>query len=283
VRFGFGAAHVQPSARATIGLEGIGRAWRNGGVSSSPPPNPLPVPIRTKRITVHGSRDPLPLSSKGAWRRDGGGQGERRVGPRGCECVTANAAVDVLQRTVWETLLSRIGDAAMLHLLSHAFIFWPLPNGCYLQLAGAPLYRCLSPSCASHPVSTLYASLTTTRGPIRSATVRASRGWLAAPLGMRVGKAGKVSVRLRRNAKPAPASRARLPPPVSFLGYAKSSLGDAESSLGDAESSLGDAESSLGDAKSSLGDAESSLGDAKSSLGDAESSLGDAESSLGDV
>jgi hypothetical protein len=54
--------------------------------------------------------------------------------------------VDVLQRPVWSLLLSRIGDAAMLHLLSHSFIFWPLANGCYLQLAGAPLYRCRSPA-----------------------------------------------------------------------------------------------------------------------------------------
>ena len=35
-------------------------------------------------------------------------------------------------------LLSRCGDALMLHLLLHASVFAPLPGGCLLQLSGLP-------------------------------------------------------------------------------------------------------------------------------------------------
>ena len=35
-------------------------------------------------------------------------------------------------------LLARCGDTLMLHLLLHASLFAPLPNGCLLQLSGPP-------------------------------------------------------------------------------------------------------------------------------------------------
>lgn len=38
----------------------------------------------------------------------------------------------------WERLLSRCGDAVMLHTLLHASLFAPLPRGCLLQLSGPP-------------------------------------------------------------------------------------------------------------------------------------------------
>jgi hypothetical protein len=37
-----------------------------------------------------------------------------------------------------QVLLSRCGDALMLHLLLHASVFAPLPGGCLLQLSGLP-------------------------------------------------------------------------------------------------------------------------------------------------
>lgn len=39
------------------------------------------------------------------------------------------------------TLLERCGDAIMLHLLKHASLFAPLPNGCLLQLSGIPAWE----------------------------------------------------------------------------------------------------------------------------------------------
>lgn len=42
------------------------------------------------------------------------------------------------QLCVPQMLLSRCGDAPMLHLLLHASVFAPLPNGCLLQLSGLP-------------------------------------------------------------------------------------------------------------------------------------------------
>lgn len=42
------------------------------------------------------------------------------------------------------TLLERCGDAIMLHLLKHASLFAPLPNGCLLQLSGIPAWEVTS-------------------------------------------------------------------------------------------------------------------------------------------
>lgn len=54
------------------------------------------------------------------------------------EANHSNSSIEVLKSEPWQLLLSRIGDALMLHLLMHAAIFKPLPNGCFLQLTGAP-------------------------------------------------------------------------------------------------------------------------------------------------
>ncbi|KAF8273248.1 hypothetical protein EI94DRAFT_1444363, partial [Lactarius quietus] len=50
-----------------------------------------------------------------------------------------NTIVTALQGSDWERLLGRIGDGAMLHLLTEASIFVPLPNECLCQMAGTPL------------------------------------------------------------------------------------------------------------------------------------------------
>lgn len=52
------------------------------------------------------------------------------------ESCHLNSSVEILRGEPWQLLLSRIGDALMLHLLMHAAIFQPLPNGCFLQLTG---------------------------------------------------------------------------------------------------------------------------------------------------
>ncbi|KAI0300909.1 hypothetical protein BC826DRAFT_890160, partial [Russula brevipes] len=47
-----------------------------------------------------------------------------------------NTIVTALQEPDWERLLGRIGESAMLHLLTQASIFVPLPNECLCQLTG---------------------------------------------------------------------------------------------------------------------------------------------------
>ena len=59
---------------------------------------------------------------------------------REVDCVAANSAVAALKSLLWGILLERIGDTAMLYLLSHTSIFSPLPNRCYLQIAGGPIH-----------------------------------------------------------------------------------------------------------------------------------------------
>jgi hypothetical protein len=54
------------------------------------------------------------------------------------EAYHINSSIEVLKSEPWQLLLSRIGDTLMLHLLMHAAIFKPLPNGCFLQLTGIP-------------------------------------------------------------------------------------------------------------------------------------------------
>ncbi|KAH9575749.1 hypothetical protein CY35_01G126800 [Sphagnum magellanicum] len=58
--------------------------------------------------------------------------------PQGLECKFPNIAVEVVNSQSWVTLLSRVGDETMLHILSHSAIFVPLPNHCFLQVTGLP-------------------------------------------------------------------------------------------------------------------------------------------------
>jgi hypothetical protein len=55
--------------------------------------------------------------------------------------VAPNSAVATIKAPLWGLLLERIGDLVMLYLLRHASLFSPLPNRCYLQIAGAPIHK----------------------------------------------------------------------------------------------------------------------------------------------
>lgn len=57
------------------------------------------------------------------------------------ECYFPNSSVHVLKGPWWQTLHSVVGDVVMLRLLLYASVFWPLENGCYLQLTGRHLYQ----------------------------------------------------------------------------------------------------------------------------------------------
>ncbi len=59
-------------------------------------------------------------------------------GLRTMEAFYPNTTANLLRHNAWERLLACIGDAAMLHLLQHASLFQPAPNGSWLQLSGAP-------------------------------------------------------------------------------------------------------------------------------------------------
>jgi hypothetical protein len=50
-----------------------------------------------------------------------------------------------LEAPAWRRLLTRIGEAAMLHLLADCIVLAPLPNHCYVQLTGRPLRPQLVP------------------------------------------------------------------------------------------------------------------------------------------
>lgn len=60
-------------------------------------------------------------------------------GMHSAEQRSAHTATLTLFAPPWPLLLSRLGDALMLYLLLHACIFVPLPNRCYLQVAGPPV------------------------------------------------------------------------------------------------------------------------------------------------
>ena len=54
------------------------------------------------------------------------------------EAYYPNTTAAALRSPAWQRLLSRVGDGVMMHLLLHCYLFLPLPNGCFLQAAGAP-------------------------------------------------------------------------------------------------------------------------------------------------
>jgi hypothetical protein len=41
----------------------------------------------------------------------------------------------------WEHLLNKVGDSVMIYLLLHTFMFIQLPNNCFLQVSGIPVYK----------------------------------------------------------------------------------------------------------------------------------------------
>lgn len=57
------------------------------------------------------------------------------------EVVAPNSQVELLKQAPWPAIHQAVGDAIMLRLLLHVSIFWPLPNGCYLQLTGPHIFQ----------------------------------------------------------------------------------------------------------------------------------------------
>ena len=57
-----------------------------------------------------------------------------------------NTTARMLRGAAWDCLLSRIGDALMMHLLLYGSIFVALPNGSFLQVSGVPAPQVSDPS-----------------------------------------------------------------------------------------------------------------------------------------
>ena len=72
-------------------------------------------------------------------------------GLRTVEAFYPNTTANLLRHHAWERLLACIGDAAMLHLLQHASLFQPAPNGSWLQLSGAPAAQVPAALCCVQP------------------------------------------------------------------------------------------------------------------------------------
>ena len=68
-------------------------------------------------------------------------QGSRSAHLRGIQCVFPNTITNFLKSPPWEVLISRIGDDAMLHLLTRTMLLLQSKNGCYMQLSGPPLSK----------------------------------------------------------------------------------------------------------------------------------------------
>ncbi|CAM6098970.1 unnamed protein product [Calypogeia fissa] len=68
--------------------------------------------------------------------RPSGVDSSQRRSPPGLECVCENSSVDIVNSPSWKILLSRVGDLIMLYVLTHAAVFSPLPNNCFLQVSG---------------------------------------------------------------------------------------------------------------------------------------------------
>ncbi|EIW57607.1 uncharacterized protein TRAVEDRAFT_106738, partial [Trametes versicolor FP-101664 SS1] len=56
-----------------------------------------------------------------------------------------NTIITALQGPTWQTLLERIGEDAMFHLLVDTSIFVPLPNGCLCQMTGEAIVNLRPP------------------------------------------------------------------------------------------------------------------------------------------
>ncbi|KAH9481585.1 Telomerase reverse transcriptase [Psilocybe cubensis] len=91
---------------------------------------------RAKNIITSGYR----LASHA---NDNGKKGMARMGITN---YFLNTVITALQAEEWENLLSRIGEDAMLHLLTETSIYVSLPNGCLCQLTGEPLINTAPPA-----------------------------------------------------------------------------------------------------------------------------------------
>ncbi|KAF5327773.1 hypothetical protein D9619_004557 [Psilocybe cf. subviscida] len=68
-----------------------------------------------------------------------GDQGRNGMTRLGVTNYFINTVITAFQAPEWTTLLERIGEGALLHLLTETSIFVGLPNGCLCQLSGEPV------------------------------------------------------------------------------------------------------------------------------------------------
>ncbi|KAK7690659.1 hypothetical protein QCA50_005758 [Cerrena zonata] len=70
--------------------------------------------------------------------------------PGGVTSYYLNTVVSALYGAQWNDLFHRIGEDAMLHLLTETSIFISLPNGCFCQMTGEPIVNFKAPINLSH-------------------------------------------------------------------------------------------------------------------------------------
>jgi hypothetical protein len=79
---------------------------------------------------------------------DGPVDGAPIVGHPTITCTHPNPIVMFLKRKPWDTLHSRLGDAAFIHLLLHTAIYVEVSPtsaaGNYVQVRGHPTHRCVT-------------------------------------------------------------------------------------------------------------------------------------------
>ncbi|KAM4689006.1 telomerase reverse transcriptase-like [Discoglossus pictus] len=61
--------------------------------------------------------------------------------PNICSNFPNPTTATISTSTLWETLLSRIGDEIMMHLLEHCSLFMFVPPNCCYQISGQPVYN----------------------------------------------------------------------------------------------------------------------------------------------
>ncbi|KXS20287.1 hypothetical protein M427DRAFT_28560 [Gonapodya prolifera JEL478] len=87
-----------------------------------------------------GGRWPPPKAEPGASQAGQGEIGDKSThclpGTRSVENYFPNTLVNQVKSPAWEELLGRIGDPLMTYILTSLYIFLPLSNGCWFQLAG---------------------------------------------------------------------------------------------------------------------------------------------------
>ncbi|CAN2389591.1 telomerase RNA reverse transcriptase activity [Pristimantis euphronides] len=61
--------------------------------------------------------------------------------PSVCNYSSNTTTMVISSSALWETLLSRVGDDVMMHLLENCSLFLLVPPSCYYQLCGQPIYN----------------------------------------------------------------------------------------------------------------------------------------------
>lgn len=121
------------------------------------------------------------------------GNGPRNLPRQRNDRSFANSAVAALQEEPWETLLLRIGDEAMRHLLQHCAVFAPVtPGGPLLQLSGTSVLAAARTANAQLPAD----------APKQAAAAAAAAAAALGPLRRRTD--AQARARRRRSRAPSP-------------------------------------------------------------------------------